>query len=80
MAAANPVRWTISERNLLCSECREIIPAGDLFATWVDRSVDGYHTCFSLRVVYLLTPRHYCAECAQLLEDSLTTSESLETV
>jgi RNase P subunit RPR2 len=72
-AAANGVTWTKAARALSCEECDEEILPGETLVIFRD-----VHVAFCCNPGF--TTRHYCADCGHLLEDSLTTSESLEMV
>lgn len=72
MSARNPlVEWSTASVALGCSECRQTIEPGDPVAIYDDQAVNWPHKPIH-------TTRSYCAECGELLEDSLNTTGDLE--
>jgi hypothetical protein len=66
-----PVRWMMASGSHICCECGEEIWLGMRFAHYVE--ILARDACGKSRRV----PHDYCAECGQLLEDSLTTTETV---
>jgi len=62
--------WDLARHSRLCDEDGAEILAGDRMAIYDDESVH-----FPLKHEH--TRRHCCEDCGKLLEDSLTTTESL---
>ena len=66
------VTWSVASHSIECDECPVLIMVGERMGSYTERGLDGYAACRVFR-----RTRHYCAECAQLLEDSLTTTENV---
>ena len=68
-AALRCIRWIVAARPHNCGECRAFIAPGDRMALYRDFFINSK----GQREVIL---RRYCPDCAQLLEDSITTTEA----
>jgi hypothetical protein len=68
------VTWITTDHPRVCNECRQSIYAGDRIAVYDDESISAASLTVLKRVHI---KRIYCEECGHLLEDSLTTTESL---
>jgi hypothetical protein len=67
-----PVRWMMASRPHTCCECGEGIWVGMRFAHYVEiLAANSYGR-------HARIPHDYCAECGELLEDSLTTTEAAQ--
>ena len=65
------VHWMMASRPHTCCECGEDILPGMRFAHWIEVLAKD---CYGKQ---LRVPHDYCAECGRLLEDSLTTTETV---
>jgi len=70
MSQANEVRWEPAHELTSCSECRDFIFVGQPMATWDDVSPAWLRPAVH-------TKRRYCEDCGKLLEDSLSTTETI---
>ena len=68
---AKRVHWMMASHSHKCHECGEEILRGIRFAHYTD-ILAPYNGC-SERIPY-----DYCEECGHLLEDSLTTTETVQ--